>query len=124
MVWKGLRRNHHGYYSPYQCARYEMGVMKKSSLVIEIDPYDGAETVDLGLHSCLTKDDVDMHSSATFPAIIPTGSKFIVGSDNEVASDALIVYKTMKDLEAVHGKVGKPVQVKNAGKLVANRYAK
>lgn len=84
----------------------------------------GLSVVDEGLHSCLTREEAELHSHEVFPAIIPAGSRFIVGAENEVASDALIVYKDMKQLQAVHGRVRDPVHVKNAGKVIAVRKKK
>lgn len=118
VVWKALNKTCRGYYvSPYQGTLYKFGECMRSKLIIEMDW--SVVVVYHGLHSCLTAEDAEFHSDEVFPAIIPAGSKFIVGAGNEVASNALIVYKDMKQLQAVHGRVRDPVHVKNAGAVVA-----
>jgi hypothetical protein len=54
------------------------------------------------------------HSSEWYPAIIPTGTKFFIGNDKDIVARSLIVYRNMRDLEAVHGKMSeerKPVEI-------------
>jgi hypothetical protein len=42
-----------------------------------------------------------------YPAIIPAGTKFFIGVSKDVVARSLIVYRNMRDLEAVHGKMSK-----------------
>lgn len=64
-----------------------------------------------GLHSATTKDGALMHALSVYPAIIPKGSRVIFGvKSDEVVSDNLIVYKDIKALQKVHGKVAKGVK--------------
>lgn len=123
VVWKGLNKTCRGnYVSPYQGTLYIFGECMRSKLIIEAD--GRIAVVGCGLHSCLLREDAEYHSDEVFPAIIPAGSKFIVGNEDEVASNALIVYEDMKQLQAVHGRVRDPVHVKNAGKVIAVRKIK
>jgi len=123
VVWKALNRAGRDYVSPYQGTLYKFGKRMRSKLIIEVE-WDGNATVGEGLHSCLTQEEGENHSDEVFPAIIPAGSRFIVGAENEVASNALIVYKDMNQLQAAHGRVRDPVHVKNAGAVVAVRKRK
>lgn len=122
VVWKALSKTGRSYVSPYQGTPYNFGECMRSKLIIEVECGDA--TVGEGLHSCLTQEEAGYHSDEVFPAIIPAGSRFIVGAENEVASNALIVYEDMKQLQAVHGRVRDPVHVKNAGKVIAVRKIK
>lgn len=122
VVWKALNKTCRGYVSPYQGTLYKFGECMRSKLIIESER--GHSVVGEGLHSCLLREDAEYHSDEVFPAIIPAGSKFIVGNEDEVASNALIVYEDMKQLQAVHGRVRDPVHVKNAGKVIAVRKIK
>lgn len=123
VVWKALYKTCRGnYLSPYQQTLYNFGKCMRSKLTI--GSKWGDQVVDVGLHSCLLREDAEYHSDEVFPAIIPAGSKFIVGNEDEVASNALIVYEDMKQLQAVHGRVRDPVHVKNAGKVIAVRKIK
>ena len=52
-------------------------------------------------------------STQWYPAIIPVGTKFFLGNNKDVATRSLIVYRTLAELEAVHGKMTnerKPVE--------------
>ena len=104
-------------YSPYYRATYIPGKTKRSVMRV----YFGG--IDEGLHAFITLDAVKTRKAGdsqrhVFPAVIPAGSKFAVGGRHEIASTALIVYRTMADLEKVHGKVAEPVEQKDAGKLL------
>lgn len=126
VVWKVLEtyptlKNKPGktLYSPYYCAIYNPGRTKRSPMWITCG------VIDEGLHAFITHDAAVRRMKAEtqrhiYPAVIPAGSKFTVGRWNEIASTALIVYHTMKDLEKVHGKVAEPVQQQNAGTLFSS----
>ncbi len=40
-----------------------------------------------------------------YPAIIPAGTKFFIGTDRDIVARSIIVYHNMRDLEAAHGKM-------------------
>lgn len=68
--------------------------------------------IEEGLHACTTIKSAHTHlwtKCAVYPAVIPKGSEMYFGMDDEVVSNALIVYKNLSDLEKVHGKVAEPV---------------
>lgn len=106
-------------HSPYYGAIYNPGKTKRSVMRVVFGNIDEA------LHAFITLDAAETRkggdsSRHVFPAVIPAGSKFTVGQWNEIASTALIVYRTMKDLEKVHGKVAEPVQQQDAGTLFSS----
>lgn len=129
VVWKVLEtyptlKNKPGktLYSPFYGAIYHPGRTKRSPIWITYG------VIDEGLHAFITRDAhdaVDLLARGEklrriYPAVIPAGSKFTVGRWYEIASTALIVYDTMKDLEKVHGKVAEPVQQQDAGTLFSS----
>jgi hypothetical protein len=66
-------------------------------------------SIERGLHSCQTEGyALVQRASDRFPAIIPVGSTVWFGRRGDIASNQLIVYETMADLLAVHGRVTKP----------------
>lgn len=94
------------YLAPYRRTLYVLGQLYKSKL--------GKDwcAIDEGLHCFSNHRKARMvkelewdFDTSVFWAIIPKGSKVYVGTDKELVSNQLIVYKSKKDLEAVHGKI-------------------
>ena len=95
------------YYAPYRDTEYVMGKLYKSKLVRDTN------LVFEGLHafyshrsarSAKSHDFYGEEDISVFWAVIPKGSKVYLGEPSkEIVSNQLIVYKTKKDLEAVHG---------------------
>lgn len=119
VVWKVLTRaTEKTALSPYQDSVYIFGKPRYSNIRI-VDRPCGYATIENGLHAFISKRRANdrfynWRNARTYPAIIPEGATFYLGGGNEVASTRLIVYKTMEDLEAVHGKVSRAVQVDKA----------
>jgi hypothetical protein len=95
--------------SPYFQFRYNFGKLYKSAIGKALQgSYSKGWNIGKGLHSFYKKTAPranNFSQNNIYPAIIPAGAKFFMGSGDEIVSDQLIVYKTMQDLEAVHGKV-------------------
>ena len=116
VVYKALDAIHEtGGISPYMRATWLFGEQKivrigkaKTRKGCDNDIY----LIHKGLHSCNTKLKARCHGlpDNLCPAIIPKGSKLFFGTNGDIVSNALIVYKNMKELEAVHGKVAKPIK--------------
>lgn len=112
VVWKLLEKkydyqdNEYHYYAPYRGTEYAFNALNKSALVKEW------EAVHEGLH-CFSshrkarseKQTNFGYDTTVFWGIIPKGSKVFVGAGKELVSNQLIVYKSKKDLEAVHGEI-------------------
>ena len=112
LVWKALRDRprtsfeeewiKHFPASPYHQEPYTFGVIKTSKLTLE---YLRGYEVNEGLHTLDNKFSLEWAPEfSRFPAIIPKGSKYFLGAEEDVVSDSLVVFKTMEDLEAVYGK--------------------
>ena len=116
LVYKSLEYsdNHMGYISPYMRLEYEFGVKYSSYLIVD----DENDSVEDGLHACTTRESAENHCYRSnygdiFPAIIPVGAMFFIGEKNEIVSTELIVYKNLRALTRVHGKIRKGVCKEN-----------
>lgn len=111
LVFKGLsvdtRSKGITYSSPYRGTEYVMGNMNHADLFSDTcGNYYGE--IHHGIHSCLSRAAAKEHSSRVFPAIIPAGSKIWYGKGyRDVASDKLIVFRDMRDLNR-HYDVSEP----------------
>lgn len=116
LVYKSLEYSdyHMGYISPYMGIEYEFGVKYSSNLIVD----DENDSVEDGLHACTTRESAENHCYRSnygdiFPAIIPVGAMFFIGEKNEIVSTELIVYKNLRALTRVHGKIRKGVCKEN-----------
>ena len=116
LVYKALEYSDYymGYISPYMEIEYEFGELNTSHLIFD----DENDSVEDGLHACTTKESAENHCyrlsyGEIFPAIIPVGAKFFIGEKNEIVSTGLIVYKNLRALTRVHGKIRKGVCKEN-----------
>lgn len=100
MVWKKLRKKSvfsWKWFAPYMGTRWHFGVEKQVDVADELPFRDYTPFVHEGLHayydggyeSCR-----DGHNKL-FPAIIPKGSLFWIGSHREVVSNRLTVYRKL-----------------------------
>jgi hypothetical protein len=56
--------------------------------------------VNEGLHSFMEESDADASLYGVeqyYPAIIPKGTRFFIGTDGDIVSEALVVYETLED---------------------------
>lgn len=103
-------------YSPYLYNRYEFGKLKTANNMVTRSKIlyncDYAR-VNRGLHAFTKKINPSsrfgLESSVLCPAIIPKGSRVFIGTNNEIVSTKLIVYRDIESLEAVHGKISNPI---------------
>ena len=116
LVYKALEYSDYymGYISPYMEIEYEFGELNTSHLIFD----DENDSVEDGLHACTTKESAENHCyrfsyGDIFPAIIPVGAMFFIGENNEIVSTELIVYKNLRALTRVHGKIRKGVCKEN-----------
>lgn len=86
--------------APYKGTRWDFGVEQR----VPRFGYWTAQrrTIDVGLHAFFTKDAIRCYGDV-FPAVIPVGAHFFLGTDGEVVSTALTVYRTEKDMLAAFG---------------------
>lgn len=86
--------------APYKGTRWDFGVEQR----VPRFGYWTAQrrTIDVGLHAFFTKDASRCYGDV-FPAVIPVGAHFFLGTDGEVVSTALTVYRTEKDMLAAFG---------------------
>lgn len=87
-------------FAPYQGTRWDFGVEKR----VRNFTYRGSERqcVEEGLHSFFTKT-ADRCYGDVFPAVIPVGARFFIGTNGEIVSTALTVYRTKKEMLAAYG---------------------
>ncbi len=103
-------------FSPYRGFRWDFGVRVNRNMgeLIKSPMFFDNVHVGKGLHSCTKISATYYHmmadSANRYPVIIPKGSMVYFGRDNEIVSNSLIVYRTMEDLQSVHGKVAKGVK--------------
>ena len=86
--------------APYKGTRWDFGVEQR----VPRFGYWTAQrrTIDVGLHAFFTKD-ASLCYGDVFPAVIPVGASFFLGTDGEVVTTALTVYRTEKDMLAAFG---------------------
>ncbi len=107
LVWKMLEPSfawHNEWVSPYRLMPYAFGKEHESELKIPSCPYSIRE----GLHAFWHKEtalDRVYSDREIFPAIIPIGAEFFIGTNGEIVSNKLTVYKTIRQLENIHGKI-------------------
>ena len=111
VVWKFLDKRYdyrdgkYHYHAPYRGTEYKLGDLNESALEKEWDK------VHKGLHcfashrKARSEKEIFGSTSSVFCGIIPKGSQVYVGICKELVSNQLIVYKSKKDLEAVHGEI-------------------
>lgn len=101
-VYKILNKNRlfNIYKSPYQCTPYILNKEYTSVLCDSISHItERVFIVEEGLHTFLNKDDAIKHclggssSWVVCEAVIPKGSKYAIGVQNDVVSNRLIVIK-------------------------------
>lgn len=103
-------------YSPYRGIEYRLDTLKTASNMATrpLIRYGSEAPVDRGLHAFTRKSAASgrmgLDSATVFPAIIPKGSRVFIGKKHEIASTALIVYKDIASLEAVHGKIAPAIK--------------
>ena len=86
--------------APYQGTRWDFGVEKR----VRNFTYWGSQrqSVKEGLHSFFTKNAGRCYGDV-FPAVIPVGARFFIGTNGEIVSTALTVYRTEKEMLAAYG---------------------
>ncbi|BBA65221.1 predicted ORF [Xanthomonas phage XacN1] len=86
--------------APYQGTRWDFGVEQR----VPRFGYWGQNRreIDVGLHAFFTKDANRCYGDV-FPAVIPAGARFFLGTNGEVVSTALTVYRTQKEMLAAFG---------------------
>lgn len=128
LVWKALnndRKRVTGAYSPYLGFFWRFGETQHAKLSI-----DNGEFVNDGLHAhVLSKEQrtnsemvrryTDYYHSlwsidnrTLYPAVIPAGTKFVIGAAADVVSEALTVYRNTEEMLAAIGvkKIGKGIK--------------
>lgn len=96
--------------APYQGTPWEFGVEKR----VRNFTYGWSSrrtSVEAGLHAFFNKDANRCYGDV-FPAVIPVGARFFIGTDGEIVSTALTVYRTQKDMLAAFGadKIGPAIR--------------
>ena len=66
---------------------------------LQIERCGNEITIDEGFHSLINKDDYFFAAFKKAICIIPKGSEYCFGEDNEVVSDQIIVFKTKEDYD-------------------------
>ncbi len=98
-----------GGFAPYQRTRWNFGVTMR----VKAFSYWGSQrnSIEAGLHSFHTKNANRCYGSV-FPAVIPVGARFFLGTNGEVVSTALTVYRTQKEMLAAFGadKIGPAIR--------------
>lgn len=124
LVWKWLVSAGAVLASPWQAHPYTFGETKKATMGRVRHHYLSSheqgcvksETIEEGLHGYY-EENIAIYKTRKFessgginkvyPAVIPAGTKYRIGMKGEFVAEALVVYKDMEDLEAVHGKLEK-----------------
>ncbi len=107
LVWKVLERRGTAFKSPFMCKMYHF----KKEYSSEFSFNASRNKVEAGLHAYYSFEYAQKgvmswgYDAYIFPSIIPIGAKFFIGSNGEIASSKLIVYRDGVELEAVHGSV-------------------
>lgn len=105
LVYKGLyNADNARAYSPYMGHEWVFGQVQTARMKRK-----GFEVHD-GLHACHTQYRAKFHASYVYPAIIPAGSLFYFGQNEEFTSNALVVYRDMD--HALKGRVQTPANAK------------
>jgi hypothetical protein len=96
LVWKWLKvlNNNYGR-SPYMYTLWRFGTEYTAKF-----SYDNYDNVEAGLHAFFTKDAHRIRwndYAILYPAVIPVGAKYWIGTDGEIVSTALTVYRTEQD---------------------------
>lgn len=92
-VYKVLRQDAYGLRSPCYCYKWCLGKLEQSLMIIEKTKSNLLYYVNVGLHSyTIPTYGIFSHSYGTlYNAIIPKGSRYIIGEDNCIVSDQLII---------------------------------
>jgi hypothetical protein len=110
LVYKRLINcdNTHGY-SPYQQVRWDFGVEMRVPRFTYVD--DSCMEVAQGLHAFFTKNAERSRYHTLYPAVIPVGARFYIGTNGEIVATAMTVYKTTEDMLKAFGanKIGAPI---------------
>lgn len=111
LVYKGLDDiTSKGGESPYQYFRYHFGETYESGMAVRGSTVNPAKTmVDAGLHACTDPSRARYHSNTNQYAygIIPKGTKFYYGTEQDIVAEKLVVYRTLED--ALQGRtLGQP----------------
>jgi hypothetical protein len=102
LVYKRLNyADNTGGNAPYQGTRWDFGVKKRISN-FTYGWSSRRRTVYAGLHAFFTKD-ANRCYGEVFPAVIPVGARFFIGTDGEIVSTALTVYRTEKEMLKAFG---------------------
>ncbi|QDJ96250.1 hypothetical protein Xoosp13_63 [Xanthomonas phage Xoo-sp13] len=111
LVWKVLESaTEKQAVSPYQGATWRFGVQKKVNF--SFTQTGDITSVGAGLHAFISKDCRSIsrmvinwyHVYATvYPAVIPVGAEYFIGSNDEIVSTQLTVYKTVAECLAAFG---------------------
>lgn len=89
--------------SPYRKTPWKFGVEKRVRN-FTYPWYSHRKLVEAGLHAFFTKDASRCYDhDDVFPAVIPVGARFFIGTDGEIVSTALTVYRTEKEMLAAFG---------------------
>jgi hypothetical protein len=115
LVYKRLLSNGQGVggLSPYMKTQWYFGVTK----TVPRFGFDGdtqKTAIEAGLHAFFTKNASragHTYNGTLFPAVIPVGARFFIGTDGEIAATAMTVYRNEAELLKAHGvtKMGDPV---------------
>jgi hypothetical protein len=111
LVYKILRKD---FISPFQRTQWTPGEMNSARMGTTSGKWN---EIEVGLHALTSKRaaydykrGLYMNYYKTFPAVIPKGSRVFFGDSNQIASNQMVVFKNVADLEAVYGKIGDGVK--------------
>ena len=127
VVKKRLSKNESKFYTPYQRTVVEFGRTYNNSFQFENDMIDvinsGQTIMSYGHHSFRYNTTINDFafdrptliniSMVWVYGVIPAGTRFYVGIDNDIVSESIVYYKTLDDLKEAYGckKLGEPVHI-------------